>query len=97
MSPSRSTRMAKSDAPVHLVMYGRSACHLCEDMREALDILHDEYPFSLEFRDIDSNSDWFDQYALKIPVLLSDEVEICHYYLDVKAFQRHFRDRGDQL
>ena len=89
--------MTSENAPVHFIMYGRSACHLCEDMRESLDILQGEYSFSLEFRDIDSNTDWFDQYALKIPVLISGEDEICHYYLDMDAFQRHLREKTNQL
>ncbi len=84
-------------APVQLVMYGRSACHLCEDMRESLELLQDEYSFALEFRDIDSNADWFEQHARKIPVLMSGDVEICHYYLDMQALQRHFREKTNQL
>lgn len=78
-------------------MYGRGACHLCDDMREALELLQGEYSFGLEFRDIDSNPDWFDQHGLKIPVLMSADVEICHYYLDMEAFQRHFRETLNQL
>jgi hypothetical protein len=84
-------------ASVQLVMYGRSACHLCDDMREALELLQGEYSFAVEFRDIDSNSDWFDQHALKIPVLMSGDFEICHYYLDMQALQRHFREMANQL
>jgi len=71
-------------------MYGRSACHLCEDMREALEDLRKDYEFSLEFRDIDSKPEWHDKYALKIPVLISGNHEICHYYLDMVAFRKHF-------
>lgn len=80
----------QSPAPVHLVMYGRGGCHLCDDMWMALEAMHSELDFSLEFRDIDSNPGRREKYALKIPVLLSAGSEICHYYLDPVALNAHF-------
>jgi glutaredoxin len=76
---------------VPLIMYGRSGCHLCDDMREALESCRDELDFSLEFRDIDARSDWQRRYGERIPVLFSGESEICHYYLDRQALLEHFR------
>jgi len=71
-------------------MYGRSGCHLCDDMRDALADLAGELQFSLETRDIDSNPTWHEQYGLKIPVLMAGEIEICHFHLDPVALRTHF-------
>ena len=75
---------------VNLVMYGRSACHLCQDMQDALTKLQEEYDFSLEIRDIDSKPDWFRKYSQKIPVLMAEDTEICHFHLDPVALQAYF-------
>ena len=77
-------------ASIHLIMYGRSSCHLCDDMRDALEDLQGELRYTLEFRDIDSNKDWRDKYGLKIPVLVSGDTEICHFQLDPVALRAHF-------
>lgn len=84
------TNRPDQSAPIHLIMYGRSGCHLCDDMRDALEALRAELDFSLELRDIDSNPAWHDKYGLKIPVLLSEGSEICHYHLDPVALRAHF-------
>lgn len=86
---------ASQAAVVQLVMYGRSSCHLCDDMRDAITTLDGEFNFSLEFRDIDSNLEWHDKYALKIPVLVSGNTEICHYYLDPEALRAYFRAQAE--
>lgn len=77
-------------AAVQLVMYGRSGCHLCDDMREALENCREQLDFSLEFRDIDARADWQQRYGERIPVLLAGDSEICHYYLDRQALLEHF-------
>lgn len=37
---------------------------------------------ALTVRDIDDDDEWEARYALLIPVLMSGEVEICHYHLN---------------
>ena len=67
---------------VHLVLYSRDGCHLCEDMIEHLNQLKEDYPFELEIRDVDSLGEWFNRYNELVPVLESDGQEICRYFLD---------------
>lgn len=78
-------------AAVQLVMYGRTGCHLCDEMRDALETCREQLDFSLEFRDIDASPDWQQRYGERIPVLYADEHEICHYFLDRQALLEHFR------
>jgi thiol-disulfide isomerase/thioredoxin len=70
-----------------LFLYGRSYCHLCEDMRVALEPWRDAYGFSIEVRDVDSNPDWLERYDQLVPVLTLGEAEICHYFLDVERLR----------
>jgi len=44
-----------------------------------------EFPFSLEICDVDAATETQRLYGEKVPVLLVDDEEICHYYLDPSA------------
>ncbi len=78
---------------IQLQVYSRYGCHLCEEMLEHLRLLMGEYDFEVTEIDIAGNSDLEKQYGLKVPVLICQEQEICHYSLDVK----HFRDIMNRL
>ncbi len=71
-----------------LVLYGRPGCHLCEDMRAALEEFRAAYGFRLREVDIDGDPDLAARYGTQIPVLTRDGEEICHYFLDPAALAR---------
>ena len=64
------------------MLYGRSYCHLCDDLLAALNELRGEQDFEVEVRDVDANPGWVERYDQLVPVLLLDDEEICHYFLD---------------
>jgi hypothetical protein len=71
------------NAPLpRLVLYGRSACHLCDDVREMLGTLLAEraargLPLpTVEERDIDTDEALHRRYALTIPVVALDGREL---------------------
>lgn len=70
-----------------LKVYGRSQCHLCQNMLDDLGDIRSEYGFSLKYIDIDGNPELEALYGLKVPVLMVEESEICHYTLDFKALK----------
>lgn len=73
-----------SDAPtLRLTLYGRSYCHLCDDMFAALEPLRSEFGFALEVIDIDSDSALEQRFDTLVPVLMHADTELCHYRLDV--------------
>ncbi|SEO68260.1 Glutaredoxin-like domain [Nitrosovibrio sp. Nv6] len=83
--------------PLTLVVYGREHCHLCEDMIAALQELQVRLPFRLDVIDVDSDSDLRSRYGERVPVLVAEGEEICHYHLDPVAVARIFpspRDDG---
>lgn len=72
---------------IQFQLIGRYGCHLCEDMKDHLAILKDELDFEVTEIDINGNAELERLYGLKVPVLMSQEQEICHYTLDVERFR----------
>ena len=70
-----------------LVIYVRADCHLCEDMVDQLYGLQATYSFEIECRDVDFRPAWSENYGDKVPILLYGGVEICRYFLDLRALQ----------
>jgi hypothetical protein len=65
-----------------LTLYGRAWCHLCEDMRVALEPLLAEFGAHVTVIDVDSDPLLEARYNEWVPVLVGDGVELCHYHLD---------------
>ena len=76
--------------PVVLVVYGRESCHLCQDMVASLHELQARLLFRLEVVDVDGNAELATRYGERVPVLVANEEEICHYYLDPIALDAYF-------
>lgn len=71
---------------MRLTLYGRTYCHLCEDMLRALEGLQDELQFTVQVVDVDADDALESRYGERVPVLVdSDGREICHYFLDLTA------------
>lgn len=70
-----------------LTVYGREACHLCQQMILTLKQAQNRSSFGLRVIDIDSDPELVQRYNEKIPVLVSelDGQEICHHFLDMSA------------
>ncbi|MDE1183691.1 glutaredoxin family protein [Paraburkholderia sp.] len=65
-----------------LTLYGRAWCHLCDDMRAALDPLLVEFAVQVDVVDIDADPQLEARYNELVPVLVCDGVEVCRYHLD---------------
>lgn len=65
-------------------MFGRTYCHLCEEMAEALRSL------GVQFDEIDVDSDpaLDERYGENVPVLLKDGVEVCRHRLSAEAIDK---------
>jgi glutaredoxin len=53
---------------MHLILYSKPGCHLCEGLQEKLEQVQG-LEFELEVRDITTREDWFQAYQYEIPVL----------------------------
>ena len=54
---------------IHVILYNRKDCHLCDQAIEDLDALSSEIPHELEMVDIDDNQDLVKKYGEKVPVI----------------------------
>ena len=68
---------------IELTLLGRSYCHLCRDMEVALVTLAEDFGASVKVIDIDSDPLLQSKYDELVPVLLHEDTELCHYFLDV--------------
>ena len=65
-----------------LTLLVRAYCHLCDEMREALAPLAVENGVTVELIDVDADPRLEACWGDKVPVLLADSRELCHYRLD---------------
>ncbi|MDP1533216.1 MAG: glutaredoxin family protein [Burkholderiales bacterium] len=71
--------------PLELTLYGRSWCHLCDDMLTGLRALEGGRPFRVAVIDVDSDRELEQRFGEKVPVLMHGDRELCHYHLNVAA------------
>ena len=69
-------------AGLRLTLYGRSHCHLCDEMLSALDPLRGEFGFGIDVVDVDTDADLERRFGDLVPVLMHVGNELCHYRLD---------------
>ena len=74
-----------------LILFTRSGCHLCDELRRALLAQRARYPFEIEEHDVDDDAALARRYGERVPVLVGGEREICHYFFDEAAFVRYWR------
>ncbi|WP_164668153.1 glutaredoxin family protein [Virgibacillus doumboii] len=60
----------------HIVFYTKENCQLCDNARELLNLLKDDYPYEMEERDIYTNDEWLEKYQLMIPVVELGDVTL---------------------
>ncbi len=82
---------ASADA-LQFIIYSRSYCHLCDDLRDALRTALGERPAQIEMIDVDADPALVERYDELVPVLMGRNpagtwVRLCHYHLDGQALQ----------
>ena len=75
---------------IQFTVLSRSYCHLCDDMIAALEEFRGRFSSAFEFTivDIDQQPALEREWGEKVPVLLCDKQEICHYFLDEGALKQ---------
>ncbi|WP_432241235.1 glutaredoxin family protein [Herbaspirillum robiniae] len=79
--------MPEVGAAIRFIIYSRSYCHLCEEMRDALRAALGGMVAEIEMVDVDADPALVEQYDELVPVLVgmrgdSPGVRLCHYHLD---------------
>ena len=72
-----------------LTLYGRSYCHLCDEMLAALAPLRTEFGFAVEMIDVDSDAALTQRFDTLVPVLMHEGTELCHYHMDAAKIRAY--------
>lgn len=82
-----SGEMDRNQGVGNLLVYGRSECHLCQQMIADLQQQQTRMAFEFAVIDIDIDPVLAARYNDKVPVLIAlpDETEICHHFLNLQA------------
>lgn len=67
---------------MQLTLLSRTYCHLCHDMEVALAPLAAEFGASVSVQDVDADDALEARWGELVPVLLHEDTELCHYFLD---------------
>ncbi|MGM3275930.1 glutaredoxin family protein [Ralstonia sp. 24A2] len=89
---------------IELTLYGRTYCHLCDDMKVALEPFRRDFSFQLHEVDVDSDPALEDRFGELVPVLMAGAPdapaetarELCHYFLDMPAVQGWLAAQAEQ-
>lgn len=68
-------------ARLRLTVYSRPLCHLCDEMLADLRPLIEGADVALDVVDVDGDEDLRIRYGHKVPVLVADDEEVCHFRL----------------
>ena len=75
-----------------LTLLSRSYCHLCHDMEVALAPLAIEFGATVSVVDVDGDPALEARYDELVPVLLHDDIELCHYFLDAPKVREYLAE-----
>lgn len=79
---------------VRLQLYGRTYCHLCTELHEALLPRLAGRAVEVEWIDLDEHEHWEAAYGEHIPVLCHGTREICRHRLDSAALDAFLASIG---
>lgn len=90
-SPRAPSSTSGRAATSSLTLLVREGCHLCDDMRDALDALREDLDLRWTEQDVDADAALRQRYDALVPVLLLGEREVCHHFLDAVALRAALR------
>ena len=82
------------DQLVTVTLYSRPGCHLCEEMKAAVDAAARRQPLHVEVIDITSDPALEARYGAEIPVLLVSGRRVAKYRISSEALARALSGAG---
>jgi glutaredoxin len=79
---------------LHVELYTRHGCHLCEIAHAYLTEVQERYDFTLEVRDVDANPEWAGRYNECVPVVVIDGKERFRGQVNPVLFRRIMRQQA---
>ena len=78
---------------MHVVLYSRPGCHLCDDARAVIEAERLRMPFDLDEVDIETDDELVKAYGIRIPVVTVDGVERFEISVDPVELSRALAER----
>ena len=72
----------------HLVLYGKADCSLCDEMKDVIERVRREVPFTLEIVDIERDPALVAAHGYDIPVLFVDGRKAFKHRVDAASLRR---------
>ena len=90
--------MSEKNTLHKITLYSKEGCHLCENAKEALFELADDFEIELEEVDITTDSALFEKYKYTIPVMVIDYSIVLEARIDTRKIYRALAEGyGPQL
>jgi len=70
---------------IHITLYTRAGCHLCEEMRAVVDALAGSMSLSVEEVDVDGDARLASEFGHEVPVLCVNGRKAFKYRVDATA------------
>ena len=81
-------------AMIHITIYSRPGCHLCDEMKSVIEKVAASVPLSLEEIDISADAQLEGLYGLEIPVLMVEGRKAAKYRVTEAELRRMLAARG---
>jgi glutaredoxin len=91
--PSPVREPASCPGEIHVVMYTRQGCHLCEEAWEILEKAKQRFGFTLRRVDVDTDPVLVERYGLQVPVVAVDDKVHFHGRVNAVLLDRLLRAR----
>ncbi len=79
---------------IHLTIYSRPGCHLCDEMKAVVTNAGCSFPIALEEIDISTDPALEARYGLEIPVLIIDGKRVAKYRVTEEELRRMLESRS---
>ncbi|MBI3014206.1 MAG: glutaredoxin family protein [Candidatus Tectomicrobia bacterium] len=80
---------------IHVEIYGKRECHLCEEVKATLRKVQREIPFDLREIDIESTPELYETYKERIPLVFLNGRLAFKFRVDEKTLRRRLaREKG---
>jgi glutaredoxin len=76
---------------VEVLLYTRTNCGLCEEMKDILRWVGRRYPFKIEEVDIDTSPDLQEKYGSEVPVLFINGRKAFKYRVTARELEKKLR------
>ncbi|MFZ3579323.1 glutaredoxin family protein [Virgibacillus sp. DJP39] len=81
---------------LRIIFYSKERCSLCDEALALLELLRNEFPSTLEIRDIYSNDEWLEKYHFSIPVINIDGVELDCEEISYETLEATLKEANDK-